>query len=398
MPTPSSSRIDPPSPRFYPLSSCPDPDEQQPTLQPTSENNPTSLTPRSPSSWRPLSPPTYPDDHGTRLEAPRIGESRSATMSPGPRTEIDASDVRMRHESERMITAGDNSAERHKPADVDTQMSPMVDEPSRGGDAPHGGVASARSEGSRTTVGSDPSGERRSSAEQATTSLGEIPETDVWGPVGRGPRWAEDSGLMGLGLEYSHMRVLTPAPSLYLQPGSRYVGTQRSDRQRYDVEVEIKHVDMRESFLCGYLKIQGLTDDHPTLTTYFEGEIIGTKYGFITQHKGWGANEKIDLSHWSKFTAFQPYLKRARKGSHTVIHDVDQKENIFMRWKEHFLVPDHRVRTINGASFEGFYYICFNQAKGEVSGIYFHTKSEQFQQLELKYVDNRGCFGAVEFR
>lgn len=258
MPTPSSSRIDPPSPRFYPLSSCPDPDEQQPTLQPTSENNPTSLTPRSPSSWRPLSPPTYPDDHGTRLEAPRIGESRSATMSPGPRTEIDASDVRMRHESERMITAGDNSAERHKPADVDTQMSPMVDEPSRGGDAPHGGVASARSEGSRTTVGSDPSGERRSSAEQATTSLGEIPETDVWGPVGRGPRWAEDSGLMGLGLEYSHMRVLTPAPSLYLQPGSRYVGTQRSDRQRYDVEVEIKHVDMRESFLCGYLKIQGV--------------------------------------------------------------------------------------------------------------------------------------------
>ena len=48
-----------------------------------------------------------------------------------------------------------------------------------------------------------------------------------------------------------------------------------------------------------------------------------------------------------------------------------------MRWKEHFLVPDHRVRTINGASFEGFYYISFNQIKGEVSGIYFHSKSEK---------------------
>jgi hypothetical protein len=31
---------------------------------------------------------------------------------------------------------------------------------------------------------------------------------------------------------------------------------------------------------------------------------------------------------------------------------------IFMRWKEQFLVPDHRVRSINGASYAGFYYIC----------------------------------------
>jgi hypothetical protein len=31
---------------------------------------------------------------------------------------------------------------------------------------------------------------------------------------------------------------------------------------------------------------------------------------------------------------------------------------LFMRWKEQFLVPDHRVRSINGASYAGFYYIC----------------------------------------
>lgn len=30
----------------------------------------------------------------------------------------------------------------------------------------------------------------------------------------------------------------------------------------------------------------------------------------------------------------------------------------FMRWKERFLVPDHRVTSINGASYAGFYYIC----------------------------------------
>jgi hypothetical protein len=119
-----------------------------------------------------------------------------------------------------------------------------------------------------------------------------------------------------------------------------------------------------------------LTEDHPTLTTYFEGEIIGTKYNFFTKHDDWGANSKVDLSHWSKFGAFRPYQKMARKGPVTIT-DLAQRDHIFMRWKEHFLVPDHRVRTITGASFEGFYYICFNQVKGEISGIYFHSKSEK---------------------
>jgi hypothetical protein len=48
-----------------------------------------------------------------------------------------------------------------------------------------------------------------------------------------------------------------------------------------------------------------------------------------------------------------------------------------MRWKEHFLVPDYKLKSIQGASFEGFYYICFNQVEGKVSGIYFHSKSEK---------------------
>ena len=31
----------------------------------------------------------------------------------------------------------------------------------------------------------------------------------------------------------------------------------------YEVQVEIKHVDMRESFLCGYLRIKGDSLAHP---------------------------------------------------------------------------------------------------------------------------------------
>ncbi|KAK8112854.1 hypothetical protein PG984_013380 [Apiospora sp. TS-2023a] len=200
-----------------------------------------------------------------------------------------------------------------------------------------------------------------------------------------------------MGYDFSNARIIPTSYSSFLRPGSKFHGTQQSERQIYDVQVEIKYVDLKESFMCGYLKIQGLTEDNPTLTTYFEGEIIGSKYNFITNHDSWGATEKIDLNHWNKFTAFRPYAKHARKGP-VHIKDLQNKDNIFMRWKEHFLVPDHRVRTINGASFEGFYYICFNQREGGISGIYFHSRSEKFQQLELKHVEDRGCFGAMEFR
>ncbi|KAL4976382.1 vacuolar import and degradation protein-domain-containing protein [Aspergillus desertorum] len=200
-----------------------------------------------------------------------------------------------------------------------------------------------------------------------------------------------------LSYEFSNIRLLPNYTSSFLRPGSKFTGTQQSDRQVYNVDVEIKHVDMAESYLCGYLRIQGLTEDHPTLTTFFEGEIIGTKHTFKTRNESWGASEKTDMLHWARFPAWRPLAKQAKKSDFTY-WDFAERDHIFMRWKEHFLVPDHRVRTISGASFEGFYYICFNQVEGTVSGIYFHAKSEKYQQLDLKHVENRGCTPAIEFR
>ncbi|KAJ5224620.1 uncharacterized protein N7469_008123 [Penicillium citrinum] len=197
--------------------------------------------------------------------------------------------------------------------------------------------------------------------------------------------------------EFSNVRLLPNHTSSFLRSGSRFAGTQMSDKQVYNVDVEIKHVDIAESYLCGYLRIQGLTEDHPTLTTFFEGEMIGTKHSFITRNEEWGANEKTDIHHWSRFPAWRPLAKQAKKTDFT-LRNFAQHEHVFMRWKEYFLVPDHRVRTISGASFEGFYYICFNQIQGSVSGVYFHAKSERFQQLELKHVEDRGCAPVVEFR
>jgi len=109
---------------------------------------------------------------------------------------------------------------------------------------------------------------------------------------------------------------------------------------------------MDTSFLCGYLKIHGLTDDWPELTTYFDAEIIGERYGFLTQD--WGASEQEDRTHWGRFPAFR-HLKNDMKHPNLTIKDKEREKRgvVFMRWKERFLVPDHRVKDINGASFAG---------------------------------------------
>ncbi|RBR13774.1 uncharacterized protein FIESC28_08049 [Fusarium coffeatum] len=396
MPTPSSNPpVEAASPRSYSFSTCPDDVQHQPRpawqsrgdeearvdnigVQPSPD---VSVDGGSPLTVDAPPAPERPNDDTIMYDGrpPNDSSSRSTTMSPRPQTATTTITTPM-HDGSESETKG-------RDAEIGNQLSR---EPS------HNTQQATESESALC----ESSRRRRSPNQDSEWTDFDAQEDELWSP--------------SMGPDYSCMRTIPSTPSSYLRPGSKFHGTQQSERQVYDVQVEIKHVDMRESFLCGYLRIQGLTEDHPTLTTYFEGEIIGSKYSFYTQHENWGANSKVDLSHWAKFTAFRPFQKQARKGPVT-IRDAAQRETIFMRWKEHFLVPDHRVRTITGASFEGFYYICFNQVKGEVSGIYFHSKSEKlvfnahhmvnlsltsqrFQQLELKHVPDRGCFAATEFR
>lgn len=74
------------------------------------------------------------------------------------------------------------------------------------------------------------------------------------------PSWASSPLPTASGLfadTISEPQVAPISPSTFLRPGARFHGTQQSERQVYDVQVELKYVDLRESYLCGYLKIQG---------------------------------------------------------------------------------------------------------------------------------------------
>jgi glucose-induced degradation protein 4 len=124
--------------------------------------------------------------------------------------------------------------------------------------------------------------------------------------------------------------------STFLRSGTVFQGIQQSGRSTYQVKVKFHYVDLQTSFLCGFLRIQGLSLDNPSLTTYFEAEIIGPHYSFQTRRPEWGATERTDLDHWTKF----PALKQTRPGGKSIKNGWDkaykkplEKEYVFMRWK-----------------------------------------------------------------
>uniref|UniRef100_A0A8D0BI42 GID complex subunit 4 homolog n=1 Tax=Salvator merianae TaxID=96440 RepID=A0A8D0BI42_SALMN len=168
-----------------------------------------------------------------------------------------------------------------------------------------------------------------------------------------------------------------------LYSGAKFRGQQRSKGNAYEVEVVVQHVDMENSYLCGYLKIKGLTEEYPTLTTFFEGEIISKKHPFLTRK--WDADEDVDRKHWGKFPAFYQYAKTFNSDDFDY-EDLKNDDFVFMRWKEQFLVPDHTIKDISGASFAGFYYICFQKSAASIEGYYYHRSSEWYQSLNLTHV------------
>ncbi|KAI3406143.2 hypothetical protein KGF56_000985 [Candida oxycetoniae] len=219
--------------------------------------------------------------------------------------------------------------------------------------------------------------------------------------------------------------------SQYLQPNAQFVGEQQSGKSRFLIKVEFKTVDLYNSMVTGFLQINGLTKDHSEITTYFKGEVINNPlntptsrhhhyqkpllkgYSFMSENKEWGSYPQNDLEHWKKLTNSSTLSTEQFKSKLENIHrgDINEAMNkdrlIYMRWKEEFLLPDSRIKSIPNASFEGFYYIVLNIGggkshnngfkSGSISGLYYHNSSEKFQSLSLQHVVNHGVSGVFDF-
>ncbi|KAJ2158328.1 GID complex subunit 4, VID24 [Coemansia sp. RSA 552] len=174
-----------------------------------------------------------------------------------------------------------------------------------------------------------------------------------------------------------------PTPCHDLYSGSRFSGTQSNGTRSYNVTVSLKYVDMGVPELCGHFTICGLTSDLPRLTTYFDAHIVGTDtHGFITNQ--WDASVDTDRTHWGFFSAFRQYRSQfACKDFAYRLRPTDR--HVFMRWKERFVVPNYKLSRISGASFDGFYYVCYDREEGSVAGYYYHRDSDHYQCLKLTH-------------
>lgn len=186
-----------------------------------------------------------------------------------------------------------------------------------------------------------------------------------------------------------------------LKRGMVYTGYQTGtdcsgNRQEYKVSVEIHDIDLEASWGCGLLSIFQLTPTYPVLTTYFDAEIIGSskEHTFNTQGR-WGTHSDTDYRHWNKFPHWKEQVSadfsRDPNFSYDWTATPQQPFNqssrgpfIYMRWKERFLVPINAYRSLEGASYDGFYYICLNVSSGSMDGYYYHTSTTEYQRLCLE--------------
>jgi len=168
----------------------------------------------------------------------------------------------------------------------------------------------------------------------------------------------------------------------WLRPRTTFSGYQISGYKRYKVTVTLHSVQM-PSFdsmmittgphLCGTLTIKGLTQANPQISTFFEGYAVTSKTnpcGFLSsswpsdpQLTPMTATDSIDMEHWLHFPSFkQKSLMDSQKETY------DGQRYIYMRWKERFMLPDPYEDGIEGASFDGFYYIVHDQQLGTIQG------------------------------
>ncbi|KAM3163063.1 Vacuolar import and degradation protein 24 [Lachancea thermotolerans] len=248
---------------------------------------------------------------------------------------------------------------------------------------------------------------------------------------------SEDESSYGDVAAVAHSPRASPAAwtccTRQLRPRARFTGFQISDYKKYQVSVTLKTVDLPASPYCtastphvtGFLSICGLTAQHPEITTFFEGYAVTDNIGFLSsampsELDALKANDRTDLDHWLSFPCFKelcsPQDSAAEDAAKPATSAEDSKPDtlgaivqgsyshtdfmqnrfIYMRWKEKFLVPDADVDSVEGASYDGYYYIVHDQLTGHIVGFYYHKDAEKFQQLELTPVTDE-CSGSCDF-
>lgn len=159
---------------------------------------------------------------------------------------------------------------------------------------------------------------------------------------------------------------------LALEMGALYSGEQLTNTGSFKIEMKIDSIDLDQEIMYGTFQIYNITDKYELLSSFFESIIIGSKHSF---------NEtESDTVHWGMFPEWR-----------SNISNINNSEFIYMKIKELFLLPDPKIKSIPGASIEGFYYCCYYKKLDCFAGHYYFENStnQVSQQILLERVHQK---------
>ncbi|OIR58029.1 MAG: cytoplasmic vesicle protein, Vid24 family [Amphiamblys sp. WSBS2006] len=160
-----------------------------------------------------------------------------------------------------------------------------------------------------------------------------------------------------------------------LRSGSVFEGTQLDYVGHLEARIILKHFDKERQCLAGYFEIKRHRKDRPILTTFFDGEVIGDRHKFETGR--WGSTVSQDKKGWEMFAEFEEHRELLARPEKTF--NPFQRENVFMRWKEHYTAPDCHLK-VPGVSIDGFYYLVYDLSARKITGMYNSPQTTRMQR------------------
>lgn len=102
-------------------------------------------------------------------------------------------------------------------------------------------------------------------------------------------------------------------------------------KSKVTLNLTLKTISNLNFIVFDFLLFVGLTEEFPSLTTFFDGEIISAKHPFLTRK--WDADEEVDRKHWSKFADFATKYAKTFNTDSFDYTQLNSRDCVFMRWK-----------------------------------------------------------------
>lgn len=145
-------------------------------------------------------------------------------------------------------------------------------------------------------------------------------------------------------------------PYFGLKRGTKYTGRQTTIVGSFKIDMKVNVFSLSQGYICGTLTIHNLTSEYKLLITHFEGVLMSAKN--ISK----AADE---FKQWSKFSKWKKDFE-----NQLLFNDSLNSECLYFKIKEEFLLPNHKLTRLHGASIDGHYYCCYFKKSDSFGGFY----------------------------